>query len=85
MQPAVELLPGQPSRCFLSEIHRLFHHFSLFLIAVTPLFRYFSYHDKSQKCEDPILLKSCLDQIEATIQQFGIVTEDIFNFDESGF
>lgn len=36
MQRAVELLPRQSSRCFLSKIHRLYHLFSSFIIAVNP-------------------------------------------------
>lgn len=43
------------------------------------------YDYRRAKCEDPDLLKAWFDRVNATIQQFGIVAEDIYNFDETGF
>ena len=43
------------------------------------------YDYRRAKCEDPDLLKTWFDRVDATIQQFGIAAEDIYNFDETGF
>jgi hypothetical protein len=40
---------------------------------------------KRALCNDPELINKWFKRVEDTIQQYGIVTEDIYNFDETGF
>lgn len=37
------------------------------------------------RCEDPVIIQGFFDQLQDHIQQYGIVNEDIYNFDETGF
>lgn len=43
------------------------------------------YDYRRVKCEDPVLLQQWFNLIRNTIVKYGIVTDDIYNFDESGF
>ncbi|KJZ73072.1 hypothetical protein HIM_07456 [Hirsutella minnesotensis 3608] len=43
------------------------------------------YDCQRAQCEDPVLLKAWFERVQATVQKFGIVQEDIYNFDETGF
>lgn len=36
-------------------------------------------------CEDPELIRAWFRRVQSTITQFGILLEDIYNFDETGF
>jgi hypothetical protein len=36
-------------------------------------------------CNDPVLFNEWFKRVEDTIQQYNIVTTDIYNFDETGF
>jgi hypothetical protein len=36
-------------------------------------------------CNNPVLINKWFQRVEATIQEYGIATEDIYNFDETGF
>ncbi|KAJ5256612.1 hypothetical protein N7478_012716 [Penicillium angulare] len=40
---------------------------------------------KSALSEDPRIIKPWFDLVQRTIEKWGIVSDDIFNFDESGF
>lgn len=37
------------------------------------------------KCEDPKLIQEHFDRVRAAISKYGIVLEDIYNFDDTGF
>ena len=37
------------------------------------------------KCEDPQLIKDWFKRVKETIEKYGIVSEDIYNMDETGF
>jgi RecB family endonuclease NucS len=37
------------------------------------------------KCEDPAVIKPWFELVQRTIEQYGITTHDIYNFDETGF
>jgi hypothetical protein len=37
------------------------------------------------KCEDPILIRGWFQRVQATITEYGIDINDIYNFDETGF
>ena len=43
------------------------------------------YDYQRAKCEDPKLISEWFERIRSTIEKYGIATEDIYNFDESGF
>ena len=43
------------------------------------------YDYQRAKCEDLEVINQWFEQIQATITQYGIAPEDIYNFDESGF
>ena len=43
------------------------------------------YDYRRAKCEDPGAIKAWFDQVQITIMQHGIVPEDIYNFDETGY
>ena len=43
------------------------------------------YDYQRAKCEDPEILSKWFQLLQATISKYGIVTEDIYNFDETGF
>jgi len=43
------------------------------------------YDYQRAKCEDPAMLKAWFERVQATIAKYGIVPEDIYNFDETGF
>ena len=43
------------------------------------------FHSQRAKCEDPITIKAWFKLIEETRQLYGILNEDIYNFDETGF
>jgi hypothetical protein len=36
-------------------------------------------------CNDPVLINKWFKHVEDTIEQYGIVTADIYNFDKTGF
>jgi hypothetical protein len=43
------------------------------------------YDYQRAKCNDPAIIKPWFDLVRATIEKYGILTEDIYNFDETGF
>ena len=43
------------------------------------------YDYQRARCEDPELIKNWLDCVKETIQKYGILEQDIYNMDESGF
>jgi hypothetical protein len=43
------------------------------------------YDYQRAKCEDPAILKTWFERVQATIAKYGIAPEDIYNFDETGF
>ena len=43
------------------------------------------YDYQRAKCEDLVLIQGWFDRVQATIAKYGIVEEDIYNFDETGF
>ena len=43
------------------------------------------YDYQRAKCEDPKLIQAWFTRVQETIQKYGILTEDIYNMDETGF
>jgi hypothetical protein len=43
------------------------------------------YNYQRAKCDNPQIIKEWFDRVQITIMQYGIATEDIYNFDETGF
>ncbi|EED21402.1 conserved hypothetical protein [Talaromyces stipitatus ATCC 10500] len=43
------------------------------------------YNYERAKCEDPKIIQEHFDRVQAAISEYGILPEDIFNFDETGF
>uniref|UniRef100_A0A093ULC9 Tigger transposable element-derived protein 2 n=2 Tax=Talaromyces marneffei PM1 TaxID=1077442 RepID=A0A093ULC9_TALMA len=43
------------------------------------------YNYERAKCEDPKIIKEHFDRVQAAISEYGILPEDIFNFDKTGF
>ena len=43
------------------------------------------YDYQRAKCEDSEVLGKCFELVQATILKYRIITEDIYNFDETGF
>jgi hypothetical protein len=43
------------------------------------------YNYRRAKCDNPQIIKEWFDRVQITIMQYGIATEDIYNFDETGF
>ena len=43
------------------------------------------YDYQRAKCEDPELIQAWFQRIQATIAEYGILEDDIYNFDETGF
>src|SRR5215469_4617901 len=43
------------------------------------------YDYQQAKCEDPVLIKDFFKWFRDTIQKYGILNEDIYNIDETGF
>ena len=43
------------------------------------------YDYQRAKCEDPQLIKDWFKRVKETIKRYGIVPEDIYNIDETGF
>ena len=43
------------------------------------------YDYQRAKCEDPVIIRDWLRLVRNTIEKYGILDEDIFNFDETGF
>jgi len=43
------------------------------------------YDYQRAKCHDPEIISNWFKLVQATIAKYGIVTEDIYNFDETGF
>jgi hypothetical protein len=43
------------------------------------------YDYQRAKCEDPALIRPWFELVRNTIQKYGILDEDIYNFDETGF
>jgi hypothetical protein len=43
------------------------------------------YDYQRAKCEDPALIRSWFQLVRNTIEKYGILDEDIYNFDETGF
>jgi hypothetical protein len=44
-----------------------------------------AYDRQRALCEDPVLIKSWFELVEQTKLKYGILDEDVFNFDEAGF
>ena len=44
-----------------------------------------SYDAQRAKCADPVLIQGWFNLVRNTITKYGIVNEDIYNFDETGF
>jgi hypothetical protein len=45
----------------------------------------YKYDYQRTKCEDPEIIDKWFQLVDATIEKYGIVTENIYNFDETGF
>ena len=43
------------------------------------------FHSQRAKCEDPATIKAWFQRVEETRLSYGILTEDTYNFDETGF
>ncbi|BDD59847.1 hypothetical protein MAP00_009283 [Monascus purpureus] len=43
------------------------------------------YNYERAKCEDPKIIQEYFDRVQTTISTYGILPEDIYNFDETGF
>ena len=43
------------------------------------------YNYERAKCEDPKVIREWFNRVQRTIIQYGILPEDIYNFDETGF
>src|SRR2546423_611610 len=43
------------------------------------------YDYERMQCEDPEVLNTWFRRVQTTIEKYGILTEDIYNFDETGF
>jgi hypothetical protein len=43
------------------------------------------YNYERAKCEDPKIIQEHFDRVQAAISEYGILPDDIFNFDETGF
>jgi hypothetical protein len=43
------------------------------------------YDHQRAKCEDPVLIQGWFHHVQANIAEYGILKEDIYNFDETGF
>jgi hypothetical protein len=43
------------------------------------------YNYERAKCEDPEIIQEYFDRVQAAISEYGILPEDIFNFDETSF
>jgi hypothetical protein len=43
------------------------------------------YDYQRAKCEDPALIRAWFQRIQAIIAEYGILNEDIYNFNETGF
>ena len=43
------------------------------------------YNYERAKCEDPKIIQEHFDRVQAAISEYGILPEDIYNFDEMGF
>jgi hypothetical protein len=43
------------------------------------------YNYERAKCEDPKIIEEYFDRVQEAILQYGILPEDIFNFDDTGF
>ena len=44
-----------------------------------------AYDRQRALCEDPVLIRSWFELVEQTKAKYGILDEDVFNFDEAGF
>jgi hypothetical protein len=43
------------------------------------------YDYQRAKCEDPDIIRDWFRRVQNTIEQYGIIPEDTYNFDETGF
>lgn len=43
------------------------------------------YNYQRAQCEDPKLIRAWFQRVQATIAEYGIHEDDIYNFDETGF
>jgi len=43
------------------------------------------YNYKRAKCKDPKIIQEHFDRVRAAISEYGILLEDIYNFDKTGF
>ena len=43
------------------------------------------YNYERAKCEDPKIIKDWFNLVQKTILKYGIISDDIYNFDETGF
>jgi hypothetical protein len=43
------------------------------------------FHSQRAKCEDPVTIRAWFKLVQDTCQTYGILDEDIYNFDETGF
>ena len=44
-----------------------------------------AYNKQRALCQDPVLIRSWFELVEQTKAKYGILDEDVFNFDEAGF
>ena len=44
-----------------------------------------TYKCQRRFCEDPEIIKAWFELVKNTINKYGILLEDIYNFDETGF
>ena len=43
------------------------------------------YDYQRAECEEPEILRGWFDRVKATVEKYGILADDIYNFDETGF
>jgi hypothetical protein len=43
------------------------------------------FHSQRARCEDPVAIAAWFKLVEETRQAYGIVDDDVYNFDETGF
>ena len=43
------------------------------------------FHSQRAKCEDPVIISAWFKRVEETRQAYGILNEDTYNFNKTGF
>jgi hypothetical protein len=43
------------------------------------------FHSQRARCEDPVTIRAWFKLVQDTCEAYGILTEDTYNFDETGF